>query len=647
MKICPTCNSKFEDYVTFCTKDGEILEEDLESMIGKTLDGQYEIEALLGKGGMGTVYRARHILLGDQVAIKLLPPSLSGNSESLRRFLREGQAARKFHHPNVVTVHDLRNTPEGQIYMVLEYIDGRTLTEELKEHGTFTPAEAVAILSPIASALNAAHAVGVVHRDLKPDNIMLGKNAEGHRIVKLLDLGIAKVKDTKEASLTLSGQILGTPPYMSPEQWGSATKDGGEKIDGRSDIYSLAVVMFELIAGYNPFDGETIQEIATQHVFNPPPLIHEHAQGISESFSRVLARALSKKRADRPSTCQEFIAELETALKDFCTLTEKISQPQNLVTGSLKTKVFAEDPYNTRISVSDPLVTKRAVLELPLSSFDFETVIVNNEGTIINGQGSRAYSFLEDVGNGIMMEMVAIPDGSFIMGSPETELKRLKEEGPQHQVNVSKFLIGRYPVTQAQWKAVSGFPKIYRELNPDPSKFRGDNLPVENVSFDDCEEFCARLSARTGRPYSLPSEAQWEYACRAGTTTAFYYGDTITWEIVNFNGNFRYAAAPKGIYRSSTTAVGEVGFPNLFGLSDMHGNIWEWCGDVWHDAYTDAPNDGTTWFGDTDPSRRVMRGGSWYTNSALCRSATRTASQSSSKSDFVGLRVVISIAWEI
>src|SRR5215813_7691716 len=191
MKHCSICNQKYDDTISFCPRDGEVLEEVPSSIVNTVLDGQYQIEALLGKGGMGAVYRARHILLGDRVAIKVLPREMRSNTEWLRRFQREGQAARRFRHPNAVTVYDLRTSSDGTIYLVMEYVEGNTLDVELKKRGRFTPAEAVAVLRPIMSVLNAAHAMGVVHRDLKPENIMIGKpSTGGEPVVKLLDLGI-------------------------------------------------------------------------------------------------------------------------------------------------------------------------------------------------------------------------------------------------------------------------------------------------------------------------------------------------------------------------------------------------------------------------------------------------------------------------
>jgi serine/threonine protein kinase len=321
MKYCPTCNAKYEDSVSFCASDGEVLEDDATHIVDSTLDGQYHIESLLGKGGMGAVYRARHILLGDKVAIKILPPQMRNNAEWLRRFRREGQAARRFRHPNAVTVYDLRTTSEGLIYMVMEFVEGHTLDAELKRRGRFSAQDAFTVLEPVMSVLNAAHAMGVVHRDLKPENIMLGKPGEdGQPVTKLLDLGIAKMREVagQEAqgttALTIAGQVLGTPFYMSPEQWGEVPDDGNVEIDGRADIYSLGVVIYELVAGRRPFLGLTLQELRREHVSVMPRPLQEVVPDVPEGFSRAISRAMSKDRSQRQKTAGEFSAELRASL---------------------------------------------------------------------------------------------------------------------------------------------------------------------------------------------------------------------------------------------------------------------------------------------------------------------------------------------
>ena len=373
--------------------------------------------------------------------------------------------------------------------------------------------------------------------------------------------------------------------------------------------------------------------------------------------------------------------------------------------------------------------------ELPLSVFSFETVTVNKKGEIIKQEPKQepkqARYFTEDLGDGVTLDMVYIPGGTFLMGSLEG--KGDKDEYPQHQVTVPPFFMAKYPITQAQWKAVAKGPKIQRDLDPDCSRFKdtpptppyqggalgvsppppltskppptppykggasetsgsppyqggarggsnrppletgasetsssppyqggargGSHRPVENVQWYDAVEFCARLLQRTGRPYRLPSEAQWEYACRAGTTTPFYFGETLTSDLANYDGNHTYANEPKGKYREETTPVGQFP-PNAFGLYDLHGNVWEWCADPWHENYQGAPTQGEVWDEQndndnryqiynvenlvnllTDEQRRCVRGGSWFNGPGGCRSASRYAELPDGFDVNIGFRV--------
>ena len=246
------------------------------------------------------------------------------------------------------------------------------------------------------------------------------------------------------------------------------------------------------------------------------------------------------------------------------------------------------------------------------------------------------------VDDGTPLQMVLISAGSFTMGSPEDEPERFDSEGPQHEVTVSRFVMGRYPITQAQWRAVVALPRAKRELDPNPSRFKGNNHPVEQVSWNDAFEFCDRLAKHTKRPYRLPSEAEWEYACRAGTTTPFYFGKTLTTEVANYDGNYTYADGPKGGYRQRTTPVDNFGIANRFGISDMHGNVWEWCQDHWHENYKGAPKDGSAWLSSDGSKIRVFRGGSWDNDPRYCRSAYRVRSFPDDRDDLIGFRVCCS-----
>ncbi len=263
-----------------------------------------------------------------------------------------------------------------------------------------------------------------------------------------------------------------------------------------------------------------------------------------------------------------------------------------------------------------------------------QVVTVDRTGKIIDRRNVEAKSSIEDLGNGVTLEMMQIPKGTFTMGSPAGEAERLDDESPQRDVNVPEFLMGKYPVTQAQYQAI---------LGTNPAHFKGGKRPVETVSWDNAVEFCEKLSQKTGKIYRLPSEAEWEYACRAGTTTPFYFGESITTDLVNYNGNYPYASAPKGEYREQTTDVGKFP-PNSFGLHDMHGSIWEWCQDTYNSNYQGTPKDGSPWLDGSDKNIKLMRGGSWSYDARTCRSAVRYGVTRANLSNHAGFRVVAVVA---
>jgi formylglycine-generating enzyme required for sulfatase activity len=259
----------------------------------------------------------------------------------------------------------------------------------------------------------------------------------------------------------------------------------------------------------------------------------------------------------------------------------------------------------------------------------------------------------------LAITMVKIPEGSFAMGSTPEEVDRHNVQGPLHTVTLQKFWMSQTPITQVQWGEVAGWEPGRAEegglqLNPDPSRFKGDDRPVEQVNWFEAMEFCRRLSVRTGRTYTLPSEAQWEYACRAGTSTPFHYGATITPELANYDGNATYVNGTKGRFRQETTPV--ASFPaNAWGLHDMHGNVLEWCLDHWHESYkvnhveggfAEAPSDGSAWLDvvesneGNDKKDRLLRGGSWFHYPWDCRSAHRGRRRPGDADSHVGFRVV-------
>ena len=307
-----------------------------------------------------------------------------------------------------------------------------------------------------------------------------------------------------------------------------------------------------------------------------------------------------------------------------------------IVSGIFKGLLVAQPKY------IPPNEGGRKAFGLPLWTVEFETIKVDRRGEILERYPNKeAKFFKEDLGNGVSLEMLEIPSGSLKMGSLPEEKGSRDNERPQHEVRVGSFFMGKYQVTQAQWRAVASLPPVKRRLEAEPSRFKGDNRPVETVSWYDAVEFCSRLSEHTGREYCLPSEAQWEYACRAGTTTPFHFGETITSELANYDGSIFYANEPKGQYLKETTPVGQ--FPaNAFGLYDMHGNVWEWCFDDWHDNYEGAPTDGSPWVNnenDNSSQGKVRRGGSWDNDPQDCRSGFRYKDLSNYR-DYRGFRLV-------
>jgi len=283
----------------------------------------------------------------------------------------------------------------------------------------------------------------------------------------------------------------------------------------------------------------------------------------------------------------------------------------------------------TSINRLHPTFLKHCLI---LQPFTFTTAKLNAKGKVVNQYAKQANQIIEDLGNGITLEMVKIPSGEFMMGSPEG--KGYKSEKPQHKVTIPTFYMGKYQVTQEQWEAIMG---------SNPSRFKGSGkLPVERVSWDDAIEFCKRLSEKTNKIYRLPSEAEWEYACRAGTEPPFAFGETINTDIVNYNGDYPYGEGAEGEYRAKTTVVGSLGVANKFGLYDMHGNVWEWCQDGWHDSYNGAPTDGSVRDDQlSNNTDRVLRGGSYYDYAAYCRSAYRDGLTPVNRNSNIGLRLVM------
>ncbi|MEM9451499.1 MAG: formylglycine-generating enzyme family protein [Cyanobacteria bacterium P01_E01_bin.6] len=278
---------------------------------------------------------------------------------------------------------------------------------------------------------------------------------------------------------------------------------------------------------------------------------------------------------------------------------------------------------------------------LGLEAFEFRVPTVDQAGTISRYQTHTARYFPASLNDTERLEMVEITPGEFWMGAPKSESNAKDTEFPRHRVSVSPFFLSKYPITQAQWTAVAALPKVKRDLQPTPSHFQGKTLPVESVSWLDAVEFCDRLSQQAGRRYQLPSEAQWEYACRAGTQTPFNTGETITSQLADYMGSATYKAESTGEYRQATVAVGTFS-PNPFGLSDMHGNVWEWCADSWQRGYQGAPTDGRARgsLNSRQTHLRTIRGGGWLDAPTKIRSASRSGYVETALNRTIGFRVM-------
>ncbi|MBW4495683.1 MAG: SUMF1/EgtB/PvdO family nonheme iron enzyme [Oscillatoria princeps RMCB-10] len=629
----PTCSKpENPDGTKFCSSCGTKLE--------PLLRGRYSIIRPIGQGGFGKTYLAQDTdRRSAYCVVKQFSPSpaIQNHPSALEkaRDLFNLEAEKLLHledHPQIPTLFAYFES-DNRLYLVQQFIKGQTLLDELEGEGTFSETKIRELLGDLLPVLQFVHARKVIHRDIKPENI-IRRESDGKLV--LIDFGVAK--QWAGTLLSQGGTMTGTPGYAPVEQMRGVAYPA-------SDLYSLAVTCIRLITGCFPqYDGsdELYDAFEVRWVWREKLPV---GVTVSSELGQILDKLLSDYLKERYQSAAEVMAALNSA-----------DPPQPpLKKGGLPVSV----PPQQKVGQSNPPqpTLQKGGLQFPvpplfkgglggdLTVFQFDAITVDARGRETNRSRRQAEFFPQDLGGGVMLEMVSIPGGTFGMGSPNSESGRYDTESPQHWVTVQPFFMGKYAVTQAQWKAVAVLPKVNRDLNPDPSRFKGANRPVENVSWDDAMEFCARLSKKTGRDYRLPSEAEWEYACRAGTTTPFHFGETITTDLANYDGNHTYASAPKGVYRRETTDVGSFP-PNTFGLYDMHGNVWEWCADPWHANYAGAPSDGSVWSSGGNENRRyrLQRGGSWYVYPRNCRAAFRDWVGPDFRIGNIGFRAVVSFA---
>ena len=574
--------------------------------------GSYVVLDRIGAGGMGRVYKAMHRQMRRTVALKVLPKSRRTDPHAQARFMREVRASARLNHPNIVTAFDVKD--EGDLtYLVMEYVKGASLSDLIKTHGKLAPPQAAAIAHQVALALEHACERGVVHRDIKPGNILLTERGT----VKVLDMGLARIEHPESdpdrpGTLTADGVVIGTVDYLSPEQ-----AMDSHRVDTRADIYSLGCTLYHMLSGRVPFPGENVAEKLMKHQMREAEPVTTLAPDVPDELVTVVVRMMAKRPGDRFQTP----AEVTQALQPWA------GQSVAELVASVPAGGSGSPSPSTATGVPKPSKPAPAP-QGPASAAPKPSKPAPAPPRRVPGSTS----------NRIGMKLRLIRAGEFVMGSPPGEGGRDDDEA-QHRVRITqRFYMSVHPVTNDEYLEFNG---DHHSGEYDGHSLTVGNHPVVNISWHDAAAFCAWLSEQEGRTYRLPTEAEWEYACRAGTTTPFNFGETISTDQANYDGTLTYGGGREGVYRTCTTPVGQFG-PNAWGLCDMHGNVWEWCHD-WYAKDYDATSVQTDPRGPGIGGARVFRGGSWYDDPSTCRSADRDKDNPDRRSGDLGFRVVCEI----
>ncbi|MBQ5965892.1 bifunctional serine/threonine-protein kinase/formylglycine-generating enzyme family protein [Massilia sp. ZL223] len=643
---------------------------------------------------------ATHAELGHsaQVALKILPPQATQAASHAKLLIQEATRARRLAHEHIVRVYEWAQDPATASYfIIMEYLEGEDLDSVLCREGRMDWPRAAAMLRPVAGALDYAwERHRLVHRDIKPGNVFVTSKGD----IKLLDFGIAaRARASGGVAMLEAPALSGTAGYRAPEASdperqpqpaldvyavavmiyqmleGELPASGAMRAPGALLPRQWTALQsgFARDPGARPASVRALLE-AIELGAGPTPEEEAAREAARRAAEEQAARELAARRkaeADAAAAAQALIErqrreqQRERQRRERAAAEEARAARKEALRQQLLAR-RAEEAAKARLAQEE--AERKAAQAKAAAAYLAEQQRVRVEQAARSAAepqppppaparaAADSHAPLRDPfldGSGAGPALVPIPAGRFQMGSPDHERRIamaagaqknwLARETPQHWVGIERpFAMGRYPVTVGEWRAfvlATGWQPNGEIDWAAPGFPQSDEHPVVGVTWFDAQKYLQWLSAATGRRYRLPSEAEWEYACRAGTHTAFSFGDTISPELANYDGSFTYNGGPAGAYRRGTTAAGMFP-PNPWGLYDMHGNVWEWVQDVVHENYEGAPNDGSAWEQGGDQARRILRGGSWLYNPRYLRSALRNGFSAVLSNDIVGLRVV-------